>query len=253
MKMKSKLERMKQKKLLRERKNNVEIDKPTSEKPLKSGQNISQKVQIIQDKMIMTDGKTDFSDTECVTATGNEVKYLGCKPKIRKSSIDSSSESPKCSVKKPKKICKKSVFGNTAKITSYFESKIKTNETKIETMSSKNRTLSSDPYENDRLFSDKLIKRNENSMKNGTPDDNRVEKSDNLSQIKSPSDISLSLSPSTKSYDVESSSLSTDRSQQLESDQSLVRLPNRSPILSCKSVSFFPLDFIRKNTEKGRK
>ena len=101
------LERMKQKKLLRERKNNVEIDKPTSEKPLKSGQNISQKVQIIQDKMIMTDGKTDFSDTECVTATENEVKYLGCKPKIRKSSIDSSSESPKSSVKKFKKVCKK--------------------------------------------------------------------------------------------------------------------------------------------------
>ena len=66
--------------------------------------------------------------------------------KLYSQKIEVAKESPRSDKKNPKKVCKKSVFRKTAKITQYFESKIEKNATKMETISSKNRILLQDSY-----------------------------------------------------------------------------------------------------------
>ena len=124
-----------------------------------------------------------------------------------------------------------------------------------------------DSYEKDPLFNYKLVRKSENS---DLSCDNPLKKSDYLSLIEV-DDLSLikiddskCQSPPAKSYDIETAKLNIDRVEQSETDQSIVRLPNHSPMLSNRNESFSSIstgktrkiegkiDHLRKVSPKGK-
>ena len=85
------LERMKQKKLLRERENAINNEKNIPEKTLKSGPKNSQKILNTENKICKMDRKTVMGVEDRNNTTEKVIEHLGCKPKIKKKIICRSS------------------------------------------------------------------------------------------------------------------------------------------------------------------